>query len=213
MPVIVMPPFIVPQAATKVVAGTLLPRFGSASAADGAPEAAGWTRVQNSNLDDSYMQSTSLFSLYVYGTNSTAVFGNSNSYLTIVGGSASLSPSLGSVNGILVGTGDNSSQRIYVFASDTIYRMRFEGMGISGGSPGSSNLIWEITFVKPEGDTQFIEILIGNHSRLAGPFGYSGGGGKLVNGGTITPNQSYTIVTDGVGNNPVWTTGSHLEFA
>lgn len=199
--------------------GTAVPIFGSSATSyntstDNAPYNNGWTLAVSSSQDDSNFSITPLHSIYIYNSALLTIFPGSNTYITGGSGSinfSSLSFTNPALNAIQLGSADNSWQRVWYKTESDKTRIRYEGRAFPSGIPGSPNIVYEVTFFKPDNFRQFIEIRFGVHSRTSGVFGIQNGTGTYVNGGTITANQSYVIKTDNYGANPVIYTGYYIS--
>lgn len=211
---------ITPPSSNILIQGTAVPVFGSSAAAyntttDNAPYNAGWTLAISSTQDDSYFALNTLHNIYIYGTGYTTIYPGSNTYITAIGGSTNygglsfVNPALPAIQ---LGSSDNSWQRVWYKTESDKTKIRYEGTAYVSGTPGSPNIVYEVTFFKPIDSYQYIEIRFGVHNRTAGVFGIQNGGGSSVNGGTITPNQSYVIRTDNTGNNPVIFSGYYMSI-
>ena len=199
--------------------GTAAPIFGSSAATyntttDNAPYNAGWTLQISSTQDDAYFTLNTLHNIYIYGSSYTTIYPGSNTYITTIGGSTnygSLSFTNPALPAIQLGSADNSWQRVWYKTESDKTRIRYEGNAAIGGTPGSPNIVYEITFFKPVGSYQYIEVRFGVHNRTSGVFGIQNGTGSQVNGGVITANQSYVIRTDTNGNNPTIFSGYYMS--
>lgn len=109
----------------------------------------------------------------------------SNSWLTFAatGPSAGVTPTTPSIQ---IGAADVSWQRLYAGAENSgdTYRIRFEGTNAFSGTPGSPNMVWEITFDKNNPGT--IKVDIGANTYKAGS----------LTRGTDGTNSIYTMGTD-----------------
>lgn len=126
---------------------------------------------------------------------------SSNSYVT--GGTGSnnysgLGPGKPAFNKFHLGAADNSWQRVWTIKGLNYARYRYEGTASTGGTPGSPNIVFEFTFFKPVGLTQYAEVVYGVHNRNTGQHGVANTTSWLVNAGTITANTSEVFrSTDG----------------
>lgn len=203
-----------------MVFSTASPIFGSGAATwtsttDNAPTNDGWTLQKSSSEDDSNFLVTALHNIYIYGSAYTSVYPGSNTYITMGSGStawSSLSFTNPALPGIQLGSADNSWQRVWSKTESYRTMFRYEGTASTGGTPGSPNIVYEVTFWRIFDVYQYIEIKFGSHSRTTGVFGIQNGSGTYVSGGTITANQSYVIRTDLNGNNPTIFTGYSMKY-
>ena len=82
-----------------------------------------------------------------------------------------MSASSPALNKIYFAATDNSWQRVSSFTSGTNYtRLRFEGTASTGGTPGSPNIVYELTFFNPAltGAVPWLELLVGSQARVGG---------------------------------------------
>lgn len=199
--------------------GTAAPIFGSSAATyvssvNNDPTNAGWTLSISSSQDDSYFALNTLHNIYIYGSSYTTIYPGSNTYITATAGStnySSLSFTNPALPAIQLGSADNSWQRVWYKTESDKTRIRYEGTAATGGSPGSPNIVYEVTFFKTVTSYQYIEVRFGVHNRTSGVFGIQNGTGSQVNGGVITANQSYVIRTDTNGNNPTIFSGYYMS--
>lgn len=196
------------------------PEFGTGAATwtsttDNAPTNAGWTLQKSSSEDDSNFLVTALHNIYIYGSAYTSVYPGSNTYITMGSGStawSSLSFTNPALPGIQLGSADNSWQRVWSKTESYRTMFRYEGTASTGGTPGSPNIVYEVTFWRIFNGYQYIEIKFGSHSRTTGVFGIQTGSGTYVDGGVITANKSYVIRTDATGNSPTIYSGYSMIY-
>jgi hypothetical protein len=153
------------------------------------------------NSDDAYVAIPLGFSFNFLGTSYSTVYIGSNSYITFTGGSASYNgmdypyqPS--ALAAVKLSAWDNSYQKVTSgkpFGNGTL-TIRWEGTASTGGTLGSPNMVWEVTFFARASE---MLIVWGQNAR-----GLSTAGGGTNNGG-ITNGTSYVYTNDAVfnGNN------------
>lgn len=196
------------------------PEFGTGAATwtsttDNAPTNAGWTLQKYNSEDDSNFGIIPLHNIYIYGLSYEYIYPGSNTYITIGTGTsvyASLSFTVPPYRGIQLGSADNSWQRVWTKLESHRTRIRYEGTALTSGTPGSPNIVYEVTFWRVFDGYQYIEIKFGSHSRTSGVFGIQDGAGAYVNGGTITANKSYVIRTNAIGNSPTIYSGYSMIY-
>lgn len=159
------------------------------------------TQVVSASADDANL----LFQIPFNFTVGTYVgrqwFMSSNSYLT--GGTGSnnytgLGPGNPAFNKFFMGAADNSWQRVWTTTGLNYARYRYEGTAATSGTPGSPNIVFEFTFFKPVGLTQYAEVVYGVHNRTTGQHGVANTTTWLINAGTITASTSLVFQsTDG----------------
>lgn len=205
-----------------ITSGTKLPVLGVGS--QNPFPANGWTSIISASGDDANTQVNFGFTWKYNSVNYTSFFPNSNFYVTFGSGSnqfnalANNSPSLNKI--FFAGT-DNSWQRVSRIASGTDYiRLRWEGRNATTGTPGSANMVYELTFFNPTNtnNVSVFELLVGLQARgtsttISGLYSNT----TLLTGGDLGPtnkgvsaNQSYVAVGDA--NGASWTvyTGYYL---
>jgi hypothetical protein len=179
----------------SLVAATRAPFLGNFGAVTWPPT--GWTILQNSSIDDSWVQVT-IPTFYFNSTAYTDAYIGSNTYITFGGGSGNFS-GLSAVdppyNKIMMQASDNSYQRVAYKTSANYTQIRYEGAAATSGTPGSPGIVYEATFFNSAstGGVPWVEILIGSFSRTGGVSGiYTSSGTTL---GTFNPaaNQSYVL--------------------
>lgn len=197
-----------------LVSGTKAPVLGAGG--QSPFPASGWTSIISGSGDDANTQVTLPFTWTYNATGYTSFFPNSNFYITFGAGSNVFSPlNAGSpaVNKIFFAGADNSWQRVSSITSGTNYkRLRWEGTSATSGTPGSPNMVYELTFFNPNltGGIPWAEILIGQQARgtsgtISGLYSSSSlltGGGIETNTG-IAANQSYVFIGNPLGTS--WT--------
>lgn len=177
--------------------------------------ASGWTSIISTSGDDENT-SVSLPFTWTYGnTGYTSFFPNSNFYITFGSGSNAyngLSASNPNLNKIFFAGADNSWQRVSSFTSGTSYkRLRWEGTASTSGTPGSPNIVYELTFFNPSltGNVPWLELLIGSQARAGGISGLYGlssilsGGSFIASNSNVAANQSYVMIGNSTGTS--WT--------
>ena len=200
----------------SVTAGTKVPTLGAGPAI--TYPASGWTGLQNLNADDAATTVTLPFNFTFAGVTYTTVYAVSNSFLTF--GTAStqysgLSASNPAVNKIMYGAADNSYQRVSTLTSGTDFiTIRHEGQNTTSGSPGSSNLIFEITLYNPIkfSGQNVVELLVGNWlaNSSQNVSNISNSVGSVYASFTMAANQSYVFVGNSAGNSWTVNTGSRV---
>lgn len=201
-----------------VTLGTKTPVLGSGSAGSFPPS--GWTSVISSSGDDDFRLISLPFTWNYNGTGYTGVYINSNFYLTFGSGTTQyngLTASSPALNKIYFAGADNSWQRVSTITSGTDYkRIRWEGTAATSGTPGSPNMVYELTFFNPSltGNVPWLELLVGNQTRgtssAAVISGLYSSSAKLT-GGDLGPYpnrgvlglQSYVMVGSSTGSS--WT--------
>ena len=189
--------------------------------------AAGWTSIISSSADDANTQVTLPFTWTFNNTGYTSFFPNSNDYITFGSGSSEysgLSASVPALNKIHFAGADNSWQRVSSITSGTDYkRLRWEGTNSTSGTPGSPNMVYELTFFNPAltGGVPWLELLIGSQARgtttatvISGIYSAS----ALLTGGNMGPfpnrgvaaNQSYVLVGNAAGTSWTVNTGYYV---
>lgn len=168
---------------------------------------AGWTSVQNSDMDDESINIPLPFTVYMFGTGYNSVYFGSNTYLTFGGGSSeysNLSATNPALSKIHFGASDNSSQRIAYYTTDKYVRIRYEGSSSTEGTAGSPTIVVEFTIFNPmyiQGGNTIIEMLVGNHDITDGQAMIANASGSISVAYTLTPSTSYVFEGDSTGNN------------
>lgn len=184
--------------------GTRTPVYG---AGGGTYPPSGWTGLQNSSVDDSFVNVPLGFNFYMFGTAYSTVFVGSNTYLTFGSGSTVYS-GLSASNPALVkfhlGAADNSYQRVsyYNHPSNFYTIIRYEGNGSTSGTVGSPGIVYEATLYNPFhtwSNQTLLEVRVGNHNRTSGIFGVYTAAGSGI-GTSISANQNYVFYGAELGN-------------
>ena len=128
------------------------------------------TTPGNGSNDDGFWTLPLPFNITYNGTNYSAVYIGTNSYITFGAGSAqysSLSESNPALPKIMITAADNSAQRIYFgtvgSSPNRSYRVRWEGTNTTGGQVNNPNMVWEATFY--ENAPNQIDIQIGVNAK------------------------------------------------
>lgn len=154
--------------------------------------------VDNTSVDDNFVQLSVPWNVYFLGTTwpGNKVFLGSNTYLTFGGGSdvynVGLTASTPPLSKIIIGSADNSYQRVATTMYDDTYRVVYEGTNNRSGMVGNPNIVIEFVFYKYY--QNIIDINIESHARLVGFTGYYPGysintnmmsyfGGEVQSGG------------------------------
>lgn len=197
-----------------VTNGTKSPALGSGN--QSPFPASGWTTLISSSGDDASIQVSLPFSWTFNGTSYNEFYPNSNFYITFGSGTSQysgLAANSPNLNKIFFGGKDNSWQRVSSFASEDKYlRLRWEGTNSTGGTPGASTVIYELTFFNPiyTNGENWLELIIGNNN-MPGQ-GISGiySDTAQLSGGQIVPSnvgvaalQSYVLQGNSTGTS--WT--------
>ena len=177
--------------------------------------ASSWTSIISSTGDDANTNVSLPFTWPYNANNYTSFFPNSNYYVTFGSGSSvfsALSASNPALNKIFFAAADNSWQRVSSFTSGTDYkRLRWEGTSSTTGTPGSPNMVYELTFFNPSltGGNPWLELLVGVQARGNNNVGVISGlyssSAKLTGGDLgpsnrgVTANQSYVMVGNSTG--------------
>jgi hypothetical protein len=167
----------------------------------------------NQSFDDSFIELPDLpFDFYFLGTNyKNSIFLGSNTYLTFGQGSSNysgLSASNPFLPKIHLGSADHSYQRVYwqqvVINGQDALVVRYEGTNSTGGTPGSPNIVMQITFFP----NQRMTVTFGSH---AGRFGQRGiaSASSYVTTFTLDQNTSYAFSSDATGYNWVVEAGKY----
>jgi hypothetical protein len=179
------------------------------STTNNAPVNNGYILKISSSQDDVFITTALLFTFYLGGPQ-TNIYPGSNFYTTFGTGStvwSGISVSNPNLPKIMFGSGDYSWQRVWNINNTNYYRYRIEGTASASGTPGSPNMVYEVTVVKPNyyGDNnQYIEVLYGNLNLTSGPFLVANRNTNLLtNSLALTTNKSY--VFQGNSNGTVWT--------
>lgn len=192
--------------------------FGAASAATWPPS--GWTSIQDVSVDDGFLSIALPFTWTFNGTGYTTIYVGSNFYITFGAGSSNysgLSASNPANDKIMKNAADRSYQRVATFTSGTNFvRVRFEGGSTTGGTPGSSDVIYEATFFNPTntGGLPTVEFLLGNDTTSGS--GTSGiySSSALLTGGTWTPAATTSYVMQGTTSSATaWTISTSYYMA
>ena len=197
-----------------LASGTKAPVLG-ASGQSPFPES-GWTSIVSASGDDTFTEVTVPFTFTFNGTAYTSYFPSSNFYITFGSGSGTLSSSISSpaVNKIAIAGNDNSWQRVSSITSSTSHkRLRVEGRNFVSGTPGTPNMVYELTFFNPKltGGLTWIELLVGQQARgTTGAFSSICSASARLTGGDlgptnqgVSPNQSYVLIGNADGTS--WT--------
>lgn len=185
--------------------GTRTPVYG---AGGGTYPPSGWTGLQNSSVDDSFVTVPLGFNFYMFGTAYSTVYVGSNTYLTFGSGSSlysGLSITNPALNKFHLGAADNSYQRVsyYNHPSNFYTIIRYEGNGSTSGTVGSPGIVYEATLYNPFHtlyNQTLLEVRFGNHNRTSGIFGVYSAAGAGGTGGTLTANQNYVFYGPELGN-------------
>ena len=154
--------------------------------------------IDNTSVDDNFVQLSVPWNVYFLGNTwpGNMVFLGSNTYLTFGGGSVlynvGLTASTPPLSKIIIGSADNSYQRVATTMYDDTYRVRYEGTNSTSGTVGNPNIVIEFVFYRYY--QNIIDINIESHARLVGFTGYYPGysintnmmsyfGGEVQSGG------------------------------
>ena len=209
-----------------IVAGgnsSFINQIGSGGAASYPPS--GFTSVQNSNVDDNFVEIPLNFTFRFLGLPFTSIFVGSNTYITFGNGSSTFSnlgPSNPAVPKIFLGSADNSYQRVaFTRGLENSYlRVRYEGTAGTSGTPGSPNIVFEIIFFDPRStnSANVFQLYVGLHSRLSGLFRICTATEDRLNldtGSVANPlaaNTGYLFQSDSNGNNFTVTRDNHFSL-
>lgn len=174
---------------------------------------AGMAAIVTSNADDSSLALTLPFNVTLSSVTTNTWYACSNGFVNLIQSSTAYSSLSGSnppYPKIFLGAADNSWQRVWSISGNNYYRLRYEGTASTNGTPGSPNIVYELTFFKAMGGKQYIQVVFGTHNRATGAFGVSSPSVFYVNGGTITPNSSYVFEGDLLGENWVMHANSSI---
>ena len=203
-----------------VTSGTATPAYGSNSSSSWPPS--GWTSRQNASLDDGDIGPITLpFNFYLNNTAFTTLYVNSNNLIFF---GTSLNPYGGntwsannpSIPKLVFGGNNLSLQRLATLITDKYVKIRYEGTSSTGGTPGASNNIYEITFFNPKTSIgkNLIQMVAGANS--IGELGYK----TWIDNGVIaytstsssfTSNQSYVYEGNSTGTSWTFGTGSYVQ--
>lgn len=135
------------------------------SGAIGSPRAvnllgvAALTQIVSASADSAIQTIALPFAVLYDGSWYDSVTVGSNSWLTFAatGTASSANPATPSIR---IGAADNSWQRLYHGAenSGNTYRIRFEGTNATSGTPGTPNIVWEMTFDKTDPGKILVDI-------------------------------------------------------
>ena len=208
---------VLPSGVYTLEVGTKAPVLGAG--AQSPFPASGWTSLVSATADDANTVVSLPFTWTYNSTGYTNFFPNSNYYVTFGSGSTvfnGLSASNPALNKIFFAGTDNSWQRVSTIASGTDYRrLRWEGTASTSGTPGSPNMVYELTFFNPSltAGNPWLELLVGVQARGNNNVGVISGlyssTAKLTGGDLgpsnrgVTANQSYVMVGNSTGTS--WT--------
>lgn len=178
--------------------GRMVPPYGFSPEVVGLRGIAGASMLVSQNVDDGSVNIGDLgFDVQIYdAVYRTNIFLGSNGYLTFGFGSSVYS-NLSLTNpgrGLLVKAADRSYQRVYTKADKPgkSYRVRYEGSGGTSGTPGSSGMLWEVTFFD-DGTIQLVTGMLDMaHGDSSGINVLTDGGG--VNSTDFTPIANSSFV-------------------
>ena len=205
-----------------IALGTKAPVLGSGG--QSPFPASGWSSRISASQDDNFIQIVLPFAINFNNTSyQTTVFPSSNFFITFGTGSSTLfvNASNPAINKICIAGADNSWQRVSTIASGTDYfRLRCEGTNNVAGTPGSPNMVYELTFFNPTlcGGVPFIELLVGLQARgTSGAFSAICSASAVLPGGNlgptnqgVSPNQSYVLVGNATGTSWTVNTGAYV---
>jgi hypothetical protein len=180
---------IVAPASAGSIAASTIPLLGAAAL----------PLVQNGSVDDGFVTVVLPFAIRYLGVSYSTIYIGSNSYATFTAGSSQysgLSASSPALPGIRINAADNSYQRVYAGSenSGTTFRIRFEGTASTGGTVGSPNMVWELTFT--QSTPEVIKLSIGTNARSgAGTSGCSNGSTYMLAIPATNANTGYTITS------------------
>lgn len=208
---------ILPSGVYTLELGTKAPTLGAG--AQSSFPASGWSTIISVSGDDANTNVSLPFTWTYNNTGYTNFFPNSNYYVTFGSGSNQfngLSASSPALNKIYFAGADNSWQRVSTIVSSTNYRrVRWEGTSSTSGTPGSPNMVYELTIFNPSltDNNPWIELLVGVQARGNNNVGVISGlysqTAKLTGGDLgpsnrgVTANQSYVMVGNSTGTS--WT--------
>jgi hypothetical protein len=171
------------------------------------------TQIVSVSNDDNYVNIPFNFGFKWFGTTyQNNIYLGSNSYVTFGFGSTQYSGLSASNPGraLHFGSADNSYQIVYTkqmtrYGKNAVV-IRYEGTNLTSGTPGSPNILVQLTFF----EDQKINLTIAQHGRLfGGQVGLSDGVSYQPTY-TLAENTSYAISSDANGNN--WTVQSGKYF-
>ena len=178
------------------------------------PTNSGYSLQVSVSQDDNFLSKTLNFNFKIDNVTYNTFFPSSNAYQTFGTGST-LYSGLNTTNPpypkIMIGSSDKSWQRVWDLNTSNYYRIRVEGTNTTSGAPGSPNLIYELTLVKPGyyNDKQYVEVLFGNNSNPGGSFLVANTNTSLTTN-SITQQANKSYVFEGNSTGTSWTiyTGS-----
>lgn len=178
--------------------------------------ASGWTSRVSSSVDDAFLNIALPFIFTYNNVGYTNYFPGSNFYITFGAGSSvfsALSAGNPELEKIHISAADNSWQRVSTISSGTnFHRIRVEGTNSTSGTPGSPNLVYELTFFNPnlQSYQNWIELLVGvcvpRPGAISGIYGQRAqlSGGQMVSANaSVSANQSYVLIGNSTGDS--WT--------
>lgn len=208
---------VLPSGVYTLELGTKAPTLGAG--AQSPFPASGWSTIISVSGDDANTNVSLPFTWTYNNTGYTNFFPNSNYYVTFGSGTNQfngLSASSPALNKIYFAGADNSWQRVSTIVSSTNYRrVRWEGTSSTSGTPGSPNMVYELTIFNPSltGGNPWVELLVGVQARGNSNPGVISGlysaTAKLTGGDLgpsnrgVTANQSYVMVGNSTGTS--WT--------
>jgi len=197
-----------PDLEEMVAVGTRAPSLGATGAVH---PPTGWTVLQNTNIDDGFVQSTGwAFNFTIDSVPYTSAYIGSNTYLTFGAGSnvhSGISASVPALNKIHFGSRDNSVQRVYskseIINGIQVQRIRYEGNGSTSGTLGSPGIVAEFAFFQPFPDgRQLVEFRVGVHNASTSPFMIANATTAYASD-TIVANSSWVFIGNSTGT--AWT--------
>lgn len=159
----------------------------------------GLTQIQSISIDDGAVAITPPFPVNFFNTDygvgaNGGIYVGTNSYLTFGYQSTARNNFSATQPGraILIASADNSAQRIYAgtAAHGESFTVRFEGTNSTVGTPGSPNMVWEVTFFKSMPD--YAQLVVGTLVPRTGSVSAVSDGTTLYNT-TFVANTSYVI--------------------
>jgi hypothetical protein len=197
------------------VAGTVAPLLGNGQVSPTSTATnAGWTLIYNSTADEAKIAFVQGFDIKIDGVTINSGYITSNSYVTFANNNVvydNLGAGKPSSNKIHIGADDFSYQRVYTKDEGKVFRIRWEGNSDYNAAAGNSNRFFELNFWKPIGNTQLIEILVGNISGgTSGPFMVANGTTALASG-TFAANESFVFEGNADGTSWALYEGEHVE--
>lgn len=182
--------------------------------------ALGWTSIVSATADDASIEVRLPFTITFNNTQYNSYFPSSNFYITFGAGFGAfiVSASNPAANKIFFAGADNSWQRVSTLMHPDYHRLRFEGTASTAGSPGTPNMVYELTFFNPNRTSNeiWIELLVGIQARTGAISGiYSSSallpGGQIIVGNTaVTANTSYVFVGNSTGQSWTVYSGQHV---